>query len=133
MTTAKIESILPGTNKIGDRDYTLLLSFSDENGNPAAGAYIYEKKSLYEIGQAVPVTIEPLTPQEKKKLVRKHPELSSCDYKAVPVDAEKYIDPNYITFTKNAYPGDKTARLYSLMIGAAALIAAAAMLMAMRG
>lgn len=126
-STARIESILMGVNEIGDRDYLLVLKFNDHQGQNAVGLYRYEKKATFQIGQELDIHYANMTDKNRKRLQKKYKDVNAyaadCTmYDAEPVDAEQYVDPNAITFTKNQYPGDQTTLLYVGMVGLAVLL-----------
>ena len=128
MTKAKVRDILLGVNDIGDRDYTLVLQFSDDLGQDAVGFYTYETKSTYEVGQDLGVTYSEMSGKKRKRLEKKHKDVDThvsgrIVYAAEPVNAQQYVDANAITFTKNQHLGDKTMFLYMAMVTCAALVA----------
>ena len=128
MTKAKVSDILLGVNDIGDRDYSLVLQFSDDRGQDAVGFYTYEIKSTYEVGQELDITYSEMPDKKRKRLQKKHKDVDTyvegrIVYAAEPVNAQQYVDANAVTFTKNQHPGNKTMFLYMAMVGCAALIA----------
>lgn len=119
---AVIRKILLTTDNIGDRNYTLVLDFVDESGNEAIGFYTYTEKSLYKEGDLVDISYSKYTEKEKRKLSfkRTHKKYLSYtkgkkEYAVEVINAQNYIDPQYITFTKNQYPGNKTIAIYILI------------------
>lgn len=128
MAKAKVSDILLGVNNIGDRDYSLVLQFSDDRGQDAVGFYTYETKSTYEVGQELDITYSEMPGKKRKRLQKKHKGVDAyiggrMVYAAEPVNAQQYVDVNAITFTKNQHPGDKTMFLYMAMVACAALVA----------
>ena len=127
---ARIRKILLGTDDIGDRNYTLVLDFTDQEGRDAVATYTYSQKSLYEEGQEVPIRYRALSDRDRRKsayrrarkLFLPYIDNNQTEYAGEVAGAEGYVDPNYVTFTKNQYPGNQSVAIYIAFVVLAMII-----------